>query len=459
MKVDIINLKNNPKKMVKVEGWVLRFREHSNVTFIDLYDRSSQIQVILDKQLLKNDFSLEDLISVKGVVKKRSPQNVNPEQELGKIELVAEKIEIISKCAELPFSINENTISVTESLRFKYRYLDLRTKRMRKNMITRSKIVKAFRSYFDDNGFLEVETPALTKGTPEGAREYVVPSRLHSGKGYVLPQSPQQFKQLLMVAGVEKYYQLARCFRDEDSRKDRQPEFTQFDLEMSFCDQEDIIRLVESAVVYMIREVFPYRKLSSKKFPVYTYDHVKKKYKTDKPDLRKNPKDKNELSFCWIVDFPMFEIDSVENSISAVHHPFTKPKIKSIKDLDKPESELLKLKACAYDLVLNGYEVAGGSTRISNNNLQHKIFKILGLSEKEIQTRFGHMLEAFKFSPPPHGGIAFGLDRLVAVLCGESSIREVIAFPKTGDAKDLLMNAPSEMSSEALKALHLKKLK
>lgn len=457
MKVDILDLKKSIDDSVEVSGWISRFRKHSKVGFIDLYDRTSRIQVVFDGELLNENFSLEDLISIKGIIKKRDPKTINSEQELGEIELVAKEIKIISKCTDLPFSVNESTLLVEESLRLKYRYLDLRTERMRKNIVTRAKIVKAFRSFFDAKGFLEIETPILTKGTPEGAREYMVPSRLYPGEGYVLPQSPQQFKQLLMVSGIEKYYQLARCFRDEDSRKDRQPEFTQFDIEMSFCDQTDVMNLVESAVMTMIREVFPHIKLPAGKIPVYTYDYVMKKYNTDKPDLRKNPNDLNEMAFCWVVDFPMFEIDTHENKISAVHHPFTKPMIKNLKDLDKLQNELLKIKASAYDLVLNGYEVGGGSIRISDIALQNKVFKILGLSEKEIKTRFGHILEAFKFSPPPHGGIAIGFDRLVAVLCGEDGIREVIAFPKTGDAKDLLMGAPSVLPDSALKMLHLKK--
>ncbi|KKQ42242.1 MAG: Aspartyl-tRNA synthetase [Microgenomates group bacterium GW2011_GWC1_37_8] len=459
MKTNILSFNDFVGKEVEAIGWISRYRKHSKVGFIDLYDKTSRIQVVLTGNLLDISCGLEDLVSIKGIIKKRSTQTINTEQELGKIELLASDIEIISKCTDLPFSINESTSLVDESLRLKYRYLDLRTERMRKNIISRAKMIKAFRNFFDENGFLEIETPALTKGTPEGAREYLVPSRLYPGEGYVLPQSPQQFKQLLMVAGIERYYQLARCFRDEDSRKDRQPEFTQFDIETSFFSQDEVMNLAESAVTSMIRDVFPFLKLPDGKFPIYTYDYVIKKYNSDKPDLRKNPKDPSELAFCWVVDFPMFEIDPTENKISAVHHPFTRPNVKNVGDLDKPEKDLLKIKASAYDLVLNGYEIAGGSLRISDIALQHKVFEILGLKEKEVKTRFGHMLEAFKFSPPPHGGIAFGFDRLVAVLCGESSIREVIAFPKTGEALDLLMGAPSEMANKALKVLHLKKIK
>jgi aspartyl-tRNA synthetase len=458
MKIDFISLKDQVGKKVELIGWIAHFRRHSKVGFIDLYDRTARVQVVISGDLLNNDYGLEDLVLVKGIIKERTAQTVNPEQELGKIEMEADEVSFISKCADLPFKINESSIMVDESLRLRYRYLDLRTERMRKNLIARAKLIKSFRDYLDKKGFLEIETPALTKGTPEGAREFIVPSRLYPGEGYVLPQSPQQFKQLLMVAGIEKYYQLARCFRDEDSRKDRQPEFTQIDIETSFYSQEEVMSLSENSVKTAIKEVFPNLKLADGKFPVFTYDEVMKKYHSDKPDLRKDPNDPNELAFCWVVDFPMFEIDSSENKISAVHHPFTRPKIDKIGDLDKSEKDLLKIKALAYDLVLNGYEIAGGSLRIFDIELQHKVFEILGLPEKEVQDRFGHMLEAFKFSPPPHGGIAFGFDRLVAILCGESNIREVIAFPKTGEARDLLMGAPSEMPEKALKVLNLKKL-
>lgn len=459
MKLEIISLKNYIGKNIEVSGWVYRIRKHSKITFVDLRDRSARVQVVLENSLIGFDLGIEDLILIKGIVNKRSEQTISKDQELGYIEIEAKGIEILSKCSALPFDVDGDTLNVDESLRLKYRYIDLRTERMRGNLFKRAKLASGLRNFFDSEGFIEIETPCLTKGTPEGSREYIVPSRLYLGENYVLPQSPQQFKQLLMVAGVEKYYQLARCFRDEDSRKDRQPEFTQFDIEMSFVTQEEVMQLLEKAVVSIIHNEFPYMKIPPGKFPIITYDESMKKYSCDKPDLRKDKSDTTELAFCWIVDFPMFEIDKTENKISAVHHPFTMPKIESIKDLNKPEKDLLKIKAQAYDLVLNGFEVAGGSIRISNSELQHRVFKILGISEEETNRRFGHMLEAFHFSPPPHGGIAIGFDRLAAVLCGETSIREVIAFPKTSEAKDLLMGSPSETSGESLRILGLKRLK
>ncbi|MDD5693365.1 MAG: aspartate--tRNA ligase, partial [Patescibacteria group bacterium] len=309
------------------------------------------------------------------------------------------------------------------------------------------------RDYLNTQDFWEIETPSLTNGTPEGAREYIVPSRLQEGKFYVLTQSPQQFKQLLMVGGIEKYYQIARCFRDEDQRGDRQPEFTQLDMEMSFVGQEDILNLLEKMMISMIKSVFPEKKISATPFPRITYKESIQIYKSDKPDLRKNKKDENELSFCWIIDFPMFEYSDLEKKTVAIHHPFTRPKDEDIELLDKKP---LDVRASAYDLVLNGTELGSGSLRIHESSLQEKVFEILELKRDETKTRFGHMLEAFEYSPPPHGGFAFGLDRLLAVILNQKSIREVIAFPKTGDAKDPLMGAPEVVSEKVLREAHIK---
>ncbi len=314
----------------------------------------------------------------------------------------------------------------------------------------RHSVTKFFRNWLSQNGFLEIETPMMTKGTPEGSREFIIPSRLHQGKFYVLPQSPQQFKQLLMVAGMEKYFQVARCFRDEDQRGDRQPEFTQIDLEMSFVDEEDVMNIIESSVIEMTKILFPEKKISQTPFLRISYQESMEKYGNDKPDLRENKGDKNELAFAWVVDFPMFEYSETEKKLTAAHHPFTHPKDSDIEALDsKPESA----KARAYDLVLNGYEIGGGSIRIHKADLQNKIFQILGLSGEQIKKRFGHILEAFSYGTPPHGGFAFGFDRLIMILAGEPNIREVIAFPKTGDARDPMMEAPSRMPEEQLKEL------
>ena len=435
-------------------GWIDGVRDHRAVVFLDVRSRGLIVQVVVaNKEILEvaKKLNAEDLILVKGLVKKRPERLINQNIETGTIEVEAINIEIVSVSNSLPFEINNDTISINESKRLKYRYLDLRSGRMQRNIACRHQVNLFFRNYFSELDFFEVETPCLTKGTPEGSREFIVPSRLHSGQFYVLPQSPQQFKQLLMVGGIEKYYQIARCFRDEDQRGDRQPEFTQLDLEMSFVDQEIIIQIMEKALVSLVESKFPHLKIQSTPFPRITYKESIEKYKTDKPDLRRE-KDKNLLAFCWVVDFPLFEFSAEEKKIVSSHHPFTHPAEEDIAMLEK---DPLKVRAMAYDIVLNGFEIGGGSIRIFKRELQEKIFSMLGLSPEEIEARFGHMLEAFRFSPPPHGGIALGLDRLISILLSEENIREVIAFPKTGDAKDLLCGAPSPLPVKTLKEVHI----
>ncbi|MFA5051343.1 MAG: amino acid--tRNA ligase-related protein, partial [Patescibacteria group bacterium] len=351
-----------------------------------------------------------------------------------------------------PFEIDNETLKANEELRLKYRYLDLRHERMKNNLILRSQVTNFFREYLNKNDFLEIDTPILTKGTPEGAREYIIPSRLYPGNFYVLPQSPQQFKQLLMVAGVDRYFQLARCFRDEDTRGDRQPEFTQLDIEMSFIDEEDILSLIEKMMIDLIEKILPAKKITTKPFPRLTYAEAMEKYKTDKPDLRNDKNNPDELAFCWVVDMPLFEYSEIEKKLVSCHHPFTHPKDE---DLNTFEKEPLKARAKAYDLALNGTEIFGGSIRIHQPDLQNKIFKILGIESSEIERRFGHILEAFQYGAPPHGGIALGLDRLIMILTNEPNIREVIPFPKTADAKDLMMGAPTPLSKKSLQENHL----
>ncbi|OGL84565.1 hypothetical protein A3B36_01130 [Candidatus Uhrbacteria bacterium RIFCSPLOWO2_01_FULL_55_36] len=320
---------------------------------------------------------------------------------------------------------------------------------MQKNIRMRDRVISFFRSYMHAAGFVEIETPILMKGTPEGAREYVVPSRVYKGKFYVLPQSPQQFKQLSMVAGFERYFQIARCFRDEDQRGDRQPEFTQLDFEMSFVEREDVLAYTEEMFKELVQKLFPEKKLSADPFPRLTYAEAMKQYGTDKPDLRKDKNNPDELAFAWVVDFPMFE-KLEDGSVQAMHHPFC-----SIHpdDMDKLESDIFSVRANAYDLVLNGFELSSGSIRIHQRELQNKIFQLLGLPDEEINERFGHMLEAFEYGAPPHGGFAPGIDRICMLLAGEPNIREVIAFPKTGDARDVMMGAPSEASKKQLDEL------
>lgn len=439
-------------------GWVNSRRDHGQIIFIDLRDREGIVQIVFtpekeDLYKLADRLRSEFVICVSGIVNPRPKGMENPKITSGEVEIVAEDLSVLHKAKTLPFEIDKDTRRINEEIRMKYRYLDLRSERMKNNLILRHKVIKFFRDFLSDRGFLEIETPYITKGTPEGAREFVIPSRLHHGKFYVLPQAPQQFKQLLMVAGIEKYFQIARCFRDEDPRGDRQPEFTQLDIEMSFVTEEDILNLVEEMIIAMIKSICPEKKITQIPFPRIPYDEAMTKFGSDKPDLRKDKNDPNELAFCFIVDFPLFEWSDTENTLVSKHNPFTMPKEKDIPLLDSaPE----KVYAQQYDFICNGFELAGGAIRIHEADLQRKIFKILGLNDEQIEEKFGHMLTAFDFGAPPHGGIAPGIDRLVMILTNEPNIREVIAFPKTGDGRDLMMGAPSEIDPKQMKELGIK---
>lgn len=451
---------NKIGKKVILAGWVNDRKNLGKIVFIYLRDFTGLVQVVFSpadldtesKELLK-DLRPEFVIEVEGIVNQRPAHQINQDLPTGTVEILAQKLTILNKAQTPPFEINNSDKTIKEELRLEYRYLDLRRPRMKNNLLLRYQITKFIRDYLDQKNFLEISTPILTKGTPEGAREFVVPSRLYPGKFYVLPQAPQQFKQLLMVAGIEKYFQIARCFRDEDTRGDRQPEFTQLDLEMSFIEQEDILDLIQNLIIALVEKIFPDKKISQKPFPHLTYQEALKKYQSDKPDLRKDP---NELAFCFITDFPLFEKSTTEKKLVSVHHPFTSPQDQ---DLPLLEKQPLKVKAKQYDLICNGFELGGGSIRIHQKELQEKIFKILKLEKQEIKQRFGHLLKAFDYGAPPHGGIALGLDRLIMILTNEPNIREVIPFPKTADAKDLMMQAPNEISSTQLKEIHFKSKK
>ncbi len=440
---------------VLLKGWVNARRDMGKVCFIDLRDRTGILQVVLvpsvlgeeGKELMKGLRS-EYVLAIEGEIKDRDAKSINENIPTGKIEMLATKITILNAAKTPPFELDKDTRGINEEVRLKYRYLDLRTERMQKNIRLRDRVMQHSRQFLAKEGFTEIETPMLTKGTPEGSREFIVPSRLHPENFYVLPQSPQQFKQLLMVAGVERYFQFARCLRDEDQRGDRQPEFTQCDLEMSFVEREDVMDLVERLMTDMVKTVTPEKVIAQTPFPVMTYKEAMEKYGSDKPDLRKDKNDPNEMAFCWVVDFPMFETLD-DGSVQAMHHPFC-----SVNPEDREKlmsgNDMMSIRANAYDLVCNGYEIWGGSIRIHERDVQNRIFELLGLSPEEIQTKFGHMLEAFEFGAPPHGGIASGFDRVMMILCNEPNIREVIAFPKTGDARDLLMNAPSPLPKKSL---------
>ncbi|MFH1802697.1 MAG: amino acid--tRNA ligase-related protein, partial [archaeon] len=405
----------------------------------------------------KSPVKLEYCIEVEGKVAERKDKN--PNMLTGEIEIVDAKVNVLSESKPLPFDPYNKTID--EDVRLKWRYLDLRRPEMQKKLYLRHKIIKKIHEVLDEEDFIELVTPMLTKSSPEGARDFIVPSRIHPGKFYALPQSPQQYKQLLMVAGFDKYYQIAPCFRDEDARADRSPgEFFQLDMEMSFVEQEDILDLTEKLMLKIVKEILPDKKLTFKKFPRLKYDDVMKKYGTDSPDLRKNKKDPNELAFAFIVDFPLFTPQTEEDFFHGAgqkwapsHHMFTMPKEEHWKYLNDKEAH--KAKAYQHDLVLNGFEVGGGSIRIHKAEIQEKIFDLIGF-DKEDKKKFKHMLTAFEYGVPPHGGIAPGLDRLIMVLLGEPSLREVMPFPKNKQAKDLVMDAPSKIKPQQLKEANIK---
>ena len=576
---------------VTLAGWVDRRRDHGGLIFIDLRDRKGIVQVVFNPDVSKqchevaSEMRSEYVVRVSGEVTLRPPGTENPKLATGEIEVVAHNSDILNPSKTPPFYINEDVEVVEESLRLKYRYLDLRRARMRGNLLLRHRVVKFIRDFLETEGFIEVETPILIKSTPEGARDYLVPSRLHAGKFYALPQSPQQLKQLLMVAGVEKYFQIAKCFRDEDTRADRQPEFTQLDLEMSFIDEEDILNLIEGLFTSMVETIKPGMRLI-KPFPRLGYTEAMEHYGTDKPDLRfaleigdlsdiaaqssssifrsviaeggrvkgigvpggatysrqqldelnrlvqglgakglttialgtsaaslddltmemvrsvaakflileqvkemamrleakvgdlllivaGKPElvdvvlgelrremghrlklaDSNSLVFAFIRNFPLLRRSEKTGRWESEHHPFTAPWDEDMPLLDTtPE----KVRGRHYDFVCNGYEVGGGSLRIHTAELQRKVFRLLGYKDEEIDDQFGHMLEAFDYGAPPHGGIALGLDRIVMLLAGEETIREVIAFPKNQNAADLTFNAPSAVTEEQLAELHLR---
>lgn len=448
-----------PKKVgetVTLKGWVLARRDHGKIMFLDLRDRSGIVQMVGTKSL--GDARAEDVVEVVGLVKKRPETMVNEKIPTGTVEVEIRDITVISKAHELPFPIDTDGYEVNEEIRSKYRYLDLRRPRMARNLRMRSKVVGFIRNYLMDRDFVEIETPVLTKTTPEGARDFLVPSRLQQGKFYALPQSPQQYKQLLMVAGMERYFQIARCFRDEDPRRDRAyGEFTQLDMELSFVSQNDILELIEGMFTALVAELFPEKHISVSPWPRIPHKEVMETYGTDKPDLRKDKTDPNELAFSWTIDFPLFteqsDADFFHGSGKAKfapsHHMFTAPHPDDIPLLD---TDPMKVRGLQHDLVLNGFEVGGGSIRIHQADVQSKVFDLIGFSEAQKQ-EFAHMLTAFGYGVPPHGGIAPGIDRFMMTVLGEPSVREVMAFPTSASGTTSVMDAPSPATAEQLAEL------
>ncbi len=458
VRTSIIETKDLAGQEVNLFGWVNVRRDQGKIIFIDLRDRSGVVQMVFvpsNKELfgLAEKLRSEWVIRVKGLVKERPEKMVNPEIPTGKVEIEPLELETLNEAETPPIALDTDGYEIGEESRMAYRYLDLRRPRLLKNFSKRHEMVLFIRNWLSEKGFLEIETPILTKSTPEGARDYVVPSRLYAGKFYALPQSPQQYKQLLMVAGAEKYFQIARCFRDEDTRGDRQPEFTQLDLEMSFVEREDVMETNEKLLIDLVSSSYPEKKIQETPFPRISYKEAMEKYNTDRPDLRKDKNDPDLLAFCWVVDFPFFE--KTDNGWTFTHNPFSAPKPEYMEDL-MAQKNMGDILTTQYDVVLNGWEIGGGSIRNHRPEALEAVFKVMGFDKKRIEGNFGHMIQALKYGAPPHGGIAWGLDRLVSVLQNEPNIREVIAFPKTGDARDLMMGSPSELEPEQLKELHIK---
>lgn len=449
---------------VLVKGWIDVRRDQGKMVFLDLRDVTGKVQAVVlpnhaEALEAAQKVRPEWVVAVTAQVNPRPPKNVKEGVVNGDIELEVLSIEILNEAVTPHFDISTDGYEINEEVRLTHKTLDQRRARIQKNIKTRHKVNLFIREYLDKQNFLEIETPLLTNPTPEGSRSYIVPSRISPGEFYALPQSPQQYKQLLMAGGFERYFQIAKCMRDEDTRGDRQPEFTQLDMEMSFVKREDVMKVNEDLLISLVTSLFPEKKIQQIPFPIITYKEAIEKYGNDKPDLREDKDDKNLLAFCWVVDFPAFERTGEDNvdgtgDWTFTHNPFTGVKEEFISDLMEKKN-IGNLISTQYDIALNGSEIGGGGIRLHKADALKKVFEIMGYSDERIQANFSQMLKAFTEGTPPHGGIAWGLDRLLMILLNEPNIREVMAFPKTGEGRDLLMQAPSPASEKTLKELKI----
>jgi aspartyl-tRNA synthetase len=471
----IKNLHTQLGNTVTINCWIDVARDQGKMAFFDFRDASGKVQgVVFGKpEVLDIAKTLrpEWVVAITGVVNDRTDKNAKEFkvqfEETGKrdfsvkdVEIEVTEIKVLNKAETPAFEIIDSTQHINEEVRLKNRYLDLRTERMHNNMVMRHKVAKLCRDYLDGQDFLEIETPILTKSTPEGARDYMVPSRVSPHHFYALPQSPQQYKQLLMTSGMERYFQFARCMRDEDLRGDRQPEFTQLDLEMSFVSEDDVMQMNEELLIKIVTELYPEKEIQQIPFPRIPYAEAIEKYGNDRPDIRKDKEDENLLAFCWVVDFPFFEKTATSDDPQATgewtftHNPFSLSKPEHIPNLKNKEN-IGEIMAAQYDICLNGYEIGGGSIRAHDPETLKSILSILGHSDEKIEENFGHMLKALSSGTPPHGGIAWGFDRLMMILQNEKTIREVIAFPKNGEGRDPMMDSPSLVTNQQLKELSI----
>jgi aspartyl-tRNA synthetase len=463
-RVLINELKNHIDETVVIGAWVDTRRDQGKMIFFEFRDRTGKVQGVTlpnsEAMEVAKTLRSEWVVAVTGKVNKRPERNVQADKQNGDIELEILGIEVLNESETPVFDISTDTKEVGEEVRLKHKYLDMRSDRVQKNIRMRAKVAKFVRDFLETEGFIEVETPLLTKSTPEGARDFVVPARLYPGNFYALPQSPQQYKQLLMTGGIERYFQVAKCLRDEDSRGDRQPEFTQIDMELSFVEQEDVMDVNERLLIKVVQDLYPEKKIQEIPFPRITYKDAMEKYGNDRPDLRTDKNDPNLLAFCWIVDFPFFErTDTSDNpdthgEWTFTHNPFSAPKKEHMNWLMNKEN-IGQILTTQYDIALNGYEIGGGSIRNHKPDRLRKVFEIMGHDPVDIENNFGHMLKAFSLGTPPHGGIAWGFDRFMMLLQNEPNIREVIPFPKTGEGRDLMMDSPALISEKQLAELNI----